>query len=198
MTSLSRTSFLGTLILTRVLLLIVFAAVGPWVVASDEHADEQPGQASHERHSTKGLHEVLIFFGATDDRGTWADTWGAEYGYSFMDGYAAGVFFDRAEGDVRSSVVGLAFWARLVKGLGLMFGPGVEYLDEAHVEEGDEGAHGEEGSKRHFLARVGLGYSFHVGKRYTIFPVVHADFVDQHIVWVTGVNFGVRFGKKMH
>jgi hypothetical protein len=194
MTNTSRSVSLVRFIVPRMLLLIAVAAIGPFVAASDEHAGEQPGQAVHAEHSTKGLHEVMIFVGATDDRGTWADTWGAEYGYSFMDRYAAGVFFDRAGGDVRSSVVGLAFWANLTKGLYVMFGPGMEYLDEAHAEEG---ADGEEGSKRNFLARLGVGYTFHVGKRYSILPVVHADFVDEHVIWVTGVNFGVRFGKKM-
>jgi hypothetical protein len=29
-------------------------------------------------------------------------------------------------------------------------------------------------------------------------PVVHADFVDKKVVWVTGLNFGVRFGKQQH
>jgi hypothetical protein len=193
-----RTTFRGGVILTRMLFLILFVAAGPWVGASEEHAEAETGQASHDAHGTKGLHEVMIFLGATDDRGEWANTWGAEYGYSFMDNYAAGVFLDRAEGQLRSSVVGLAFWAHVVKGLGLMFGPGVEFLDEAQAEEAGDESQGEEGSKRQFLARVGLGYSFHVGERYVIFPVVHADFVEEHIVWVTGVNFGIRFGKKAH
>jgi hypothetical protein len=198
MTNLPRTVSTGRVILARVLLTIVFAAIGPLAVASDEHPGEEAGQASRGEHSSKGLHEVLIFGGATDDRGEWATTWGAEYGYSFMDNYAVGVFIDRAEGQLRSSVVGMAFWARVVKGFGVMFGPGVEYLDEAHVEDGEDGSHGEEGSNRHFLARFGVGYSFHVGKRYTLMPVVHADFVDKRVIWVTGLNFGIRFGKKVH
>ena len=128
----------------------------------------------------------------TDDRGEWAETLGAEYLYSFMDDYAVGVFLDHAGGELRSSVLGVAFWARLVKGLGVMFGPGIEYLEEAHAEDG---GHGEAGSERQFLARFGAGYSFHVGKRYSLMPVVHADFVDGKVVWVTGLNFGIRFGK---
>ena len=179
-------------------LLIALVAIGPSAVASDEHAGEEPGHASTGEHRSKGVHEVLIFGGATDDRGEWAGTLGAEYGYSFMDGYAVGAFFDHAGGQLRSSVVGLAFWARVSKGFGVMFGPAVEFLEEAHGEEGDHGTHAEEGPKRHFVARFGVGYAVHVGKRYTLMPVVHADFVDKHVVWVTGLNFGIRFGKKMH
>jgi hypothetical protein len=180
------------------LLLVVLAAIGPSVAASDEHSDGTAGETSHQTHIPKGLHEVMIFVGATDDRGTWAETWGAEYGYGFMDNYSVGVFFDRADGDLRTTVAGLAFWANVTKGFSVMFGPGVEYLDEAHGEEGEHGSHDEEGSKRKFLARLGVGYSFHVGKRYTLLPVVHADFVDGSVVWVTGVNLGFRFGKTLH
>ena len=198
MTNPSRTVSQGMGIVTRMLLLIVLAAIGPSVAASDEHSDGTTEGTSHETHLPKGLHEVLIFAGATDDRGTWAETWGAEYGYGFMDNYSVSVFFDRAAGDIRSTVAGLAFWANVVKGVVVMFGPGVEYLDEAHAEEGDHGTDGEEGSKRNFLARFGVGYSFHLGKRYTILPVVHADFVEGKVIWVTGVNFGFRFGKTVH
>jgi hypothetical protein len=198
MTDSFRTVSQGRVIATRILLLIVLAAIGPSVAATDEHSDGAAGETSHETHLPKGLHEVMIFAGATDDRGTWAETWGAEYGYGFMDNYTVGAFVDRAGGDVRATVVGLAFWANVVKGFVVMFGPGVEYLDEAHSEEGDHGAEGEEGSERNFLARFGVGYSFHVGKRYTVLPVVHADFVEGNVVWVTGVNFGFRFGKTVH
>ena len=198
MTNSSRTVSRGRVIVPRMLLLIVLAAIGPSVAASDEHSDETTGGTSHETQLPKGLHEVMIFVGSTDDRGTWAETLGAEYGYGFMDNYSVGVFFDRAAGDIRSTVVGLACWANLVKGFVVMFGPGVEYLDEAHAEEGDHGTDGEEGSKRSFLARFGVGYSFHFGKRYTILPVVHADFVEGKVVWVTGVNVGFRFGKTVH
>jgi len=195
MTDSSRIVSAGSLIVSRLLILIVLAVLGPIAIASDEHAGDEPWVATHGKHDMKGTHEVAIFVGATDDRREWASTWGAEYGYFFMNDYSVGVFLDRAQGDLRSSVVGLAFWARVTKGLMLMFGPGVEYLDEAHGEDGD---HGEEASKRHFLARIGVGYSFHVGKQFTILPVIHADFVDEHVVWVTGVNFGIRFGKKAH
>ena len=198
MTNSSRTVSRGRVIVPRMLLLIVLAAIGPSVAASDEHSDETTGGTSHETQLPKGLHEVMIFVGSTDDRGTWAETLGAEYGYGFMDNYSVGVFFDRAAGDIRSTVVGLSCWANVVKGFVVMFGPGVEYLDEAHAEEGDHGTDGEEGSKRSFLARFGVGYSFHFGKRYTILPVVHADFVEGKVVWVTGVNVGFRFGKTVH
>jgi hypothetical protein len=193
-----RTVSPGWVIVARLLLSLVLAAVGPLTVASDEHTGEEPGHTSHEAHLPKGLHEVLIFGGATDDRGEWADTWGAEYGYGFMDNYTVGVFFDRAEGQLRSSVVGLALWANVAKGFSVMFGPALEFLDEAHEEEGDHGSHAEEGSKRQFLARIGVGYSVHVGKRYTLMPVVHADFVEKRVIWVTGLNFGIRFGKTVH
>ena len=190
MTDSFRTPSSSSRIATRLLILIVLAVLGPIAIASDE-----PSSATHGERDMKGTHEVAVFVGATDDRREWAPTWGAEYGYFFMNDYSVGVFLDRAQGDLRSSVVGLAFWAHLAKGWMLMFGPGVEFLDEAH---GEDGGHGEEASKRHFLARIGVGYAFHIGKRYTILPVVHADFVDEHVVWVTGANFGIRFGKKAH
>lgn len=195
MSSSSRIVSPCTVIVVRLLLSILLAAVAPLAVASDEQAGHEPDQASHGRHYTKGMHEVVIFVGATDDRGEWVETFGAEYLYSFMDNYAVGAFLDRAGGELRSSVLGVAFWARVVKGFGVMFGPGIEYLDEAHTEDGGHDTQGEEASKRQFLARFGVGYSFHVGKRYSLMPVVHADFVDGKVVWVTGLNFGIRFGK---
>ena len=83
----------------------------------------------------------------------------------------------------------------MVKGLVVNFGPALEFLDEPHSENGD---HGDGGSEREFLARTGIGYAFHVGKRYSVVPTLYADFVDEHVIFVGGVNFGVRFGKKVH
>ena len=99
---------------------------------------------------------------------------------------------------MRSTVVGVAFWANVAEGFSVMIGPALEFRDESHDEEGGHGAPSEEASERKFLARIGVGYSFHFGKRYTLMPVVHADFVDKNVVWVTGLNIGFRFGKTVH
>jgi hypothetical protein len=180
-----------------IVLTLSVVAFGPATVASEEAGSTHAESASHGGHQPQGRHELLLFLGATDDRGDWAETWGAEYGYRFMDGYYVGAFVDRAQGDIRATVVGAAFWARVVRGFMFMFGPGIEFLDEAHEEQGEHATEGGEASKRHFLARVGTGYAFHVGK-YAIMPVVHADFVDGNIVWVSGVNLGLSFGGKKH
>ena len=187
----------GALTAASVLTFAVIA-LGPATVASEEADPSHTETSSHGAHQSQGRHELLLFVGATDDRGDWAGTWGAEYGYRFMDHYYVGAFVDRAQGDIRATVVGAAFWARVVRGFGFMFGPGIEFLDEAHEEQGEHAAEGGEASKRHFLARVGTGYAFHVGKRYTILPVVHADFVDGNIVWVSGVSFGLSLGGTKH
>jgi hypothetical protein len=194
----NRTSSAGRLRAVRLLLVIVLATVGPIAAASDEHGGEQTAEATHGKHSSKGMHELALFLGTADDRGEWADAWGAEYGYSFMDNYVVGAFLERAEGNLRTSVVGVSFWARVVGSLGATFGTGVEFLDEAHGTEGEGEAQGEGDSKRHFFARTGLAYTVHLGKRYFILPVINADFVDEHIVMVGGVSFGIQFGKKAH
>jgi hypothetical protein len=84
------------------------------------------------------------------------------------------------------------------KGLDLFAGPGVEFSggeEEEHGEEHDEGEeHGESnGWDAKFLIRVGIGYVFEIGERYSLAPGIALDFIGREQALVYGVDFSVSF-----
>jgi hypothetical protein len=91
-------------------------------------------------------------------------------------------------------------------GLKIFAGPGLERKPRRRSEEnGESHNHGSEthnddetsGSENLFLFRVGAGYSFEFGGRYSITPGLELDFIkEEHEVakaLVYGVSFGIAF-----
>jgi hypothetical protein len=128
-------------------------------------------------------HEVAVFVGVTDDRG--------EYAYLFTERMAVGAFFDKAEGDLRATVLGGLFYFHPTRRVVLVVGPGVEWLDPP----ASDGAHGSEHaeSETEFLIRVGALYDFPLSKRVALLPAIYADFVNSEVIWVGGIELVYRF-----
>lgn len=48
-------------------------------------------------------------------------------------------------------------------------------------------------SKTQFALRLGAGYEFELGERFTITPEINADVIGGSVTWVYGLSFGLRF-----
>jgi hypothetical protein len=119
-----------------------------------------------------------------------------EYARRIRPNLAIGGLGDYAGGDLRNLVLGVpVFWWPHVTDWGalkLLAAPGVEFHNgrnggsvEHHKSEGGE--HPDE-DDTHFLFRIGMAYSFHLGESFGIEPAVNLDFVNSEEVWVYGVN----------
>jgi len=73
-------------------------------------------------------------------------------------------------------------------GLSLKVAPGVEHGTVVRDEGGEP-----EDEGREFLFRIGVGWEFEIGRRWSATPEVNLDFVDGRRTWVYGVSLGVRF-----
>ena len=75
----------------------------------------------------------------------------------------------------------------ITEGLGIKAGPGLE----GSTEEPEAG--GESESTTEFALRLGAGYEFELGGRFTLTPEINADLIGGHVTWVYGLSFGVGF-----
>lgn len=89
---------------------------------------------------------------------------------------------------------------RLWKRLDVYAGPGVEFSEEHEHDEGDEEENhhaGEDGDSASweatFLVRVGVGWLFEIGERYSLSPGVALDFIGQEQALVYGAEFSIKF-----
>ena len=197
-------------------IIVLSAAVALWwapVGAEETHPETDTHAESADHHDDTGHHDdadhhghsdhhfnngLALFLGVTAEPGHGNEfTVGFEYARWLSPNWAIGGLIDRAGGDQRNYVLAPAvFWKPFGKGLLLLAAPGIEWHDgrggevdhhlKASEPEIDEDA-------TYFVMRLGVGYSFHVGERYGLVPMVNLDLVDGHKVWVYGVNFEVMF-----
>ena len=126
-----------------------------------------------------GEQALALFVGITDDRGDNAFSMGLDYEYHLSELIGVGGLLDVAGSDVRSFVVGVPVFFHPVGGLLLLAAPGVEHQNDGSNE---------------FLIRIGVGWEFEAGERFTIIPIANIDFVDGDKVYVYGVDFGYKLG----
>jgi hypothetical protein len=87
----------------------------------------------------------------------------------------------------RNWLVVFPVYFHVTEGLGVKAGPGLE----GSKEESEEGADSE--STTEFALRLGAGYEFELGERFTITPEINADLIGGNVTWVYGVSFGLKF-----
>ncbi len=180
------------LVIVHIFLLVAAAAV-----ASDEHH----GSAEAAEHNASGHHEYknefALFLGGTDEKGHATEsTFALEYQRELAAGWALGGIIEHAGGDLRNTIFVVPVYWKPVAGLLLLAGPGVEYHEGREGGEhfaSDKSEVKSDENEIYFLFRVGTGYSFHVGERYSIVPNVNVDFVNSEEVLAYGVSFGVMF-----
>lgn len=168
-------------------------------VSHDAH--EQPGEESeHGEHDGEHLglrNEIVLFLGATDEPGHSTEpTWGFEYIYEFSHRWGIGGFFDYAGGSLRNAVIGVPIVYTPGGRWLVTAAPGMEYHNRrgGSVEHQKADEHGEtDENEKHFLFRVGAGYSIAIAEHYSMTPAVYLDFVKGERVWVYGLNFAYKF-----
>ena len=170
------------------------------VAPLDEPTAEHVDEAEHQEHETEHLgfrNEIVVFLGATDESGHPTEfTSGLEYIYEFAHRWGVGGFIDYAGGSLRNMVVGLPVVYYPGGRWLLTAAPGIEFHNGRgeSVEDHKADAHGEtDENERHFLFRVGAGYSIAIAEHYSMAPTVYLDFVKGEKVWVYGLNFAYKF-----
>jgi len=156
---------------------------------------EEPHGEGHERaendsghHLREHKNEVAIFLGLTDEAGHDSEfTLGVEYKRRIAERWAVGGAFDYAGGELRNAV--LTHNGRGGGGHGE--GPSTDGGCGCGKSAAEHGEVDEDST--HFLLRIGVGYGFHLGRRFGIVPGVYLDFVDNEEVWVYGLNFTYGF-----
>ena len=120
-----------------------------------------------------------IVAGTHEDESTYF-TLGVEYKRELSELFALTAVGELVlEGDGREGVLVFPVILQPWRGLHLLAGPGFEHS-------------GEDGNS--FLFRVGVGWGFEVGERYSLTPAVEFDFVDGDDGVDQVVVFGVSFG----
>ena len=167
--------------------------------ATDEAADHSEATEQQE-HGAEHLglrNEIVFFIGVTDEPGHPTEfTWGLEYIYEFAHRWGIGGFIDHAGGSLRNVVVGVPIAYNPGGRWLVMAAPGIEYHNGRgdSVDDHETDGHGEtDENEKHFLFRVGAGYSIAIAEHYSMAPTVYLDFVKGEKVWVYGLNFAYKF-----
>jgi len=182
-------------------LVISLLAIMPAMADDAHHGHGEEGEpAASAHHGFR--HEIALFLGGTDEHGHDTEfTLGLEYIYSLAPKWGIGGVLEHAGGQLRNTILAVTGYFKPVSGLLLTAGPGIEY----HEGRGDGGCGCEHDVHRatfsdpgnvdkdetYFLFRVGAGYAFHVGERYSVTPAVYVDFVNNEEVVVWGLSFGM-------
>jgi opacity protein-like surface antigen len=158
---------------------------------SGTHGD---GHAGHPHH-------VSLTVGAADN-GHLDETGlsiGAEYRYALNERFAIGPMLDYTTYDHETTtlLVAALFWRPHGGRFQLFGGPGIEFVEAEHhstpvtpvplssAAEADE-------DDSEFAFRLGAGYDLPLGK-FSLTPLVSADFIDGHTTWVYGIALGFGF-----
>jgi len=165
--------------LSSLSLLIVCLCAGPLIAQESEVAD------------IEYKNEVELFVGGVTETEQSASGFGIglEYNRRLSPRWSIGV--EAVEiattGVTRSWLVVVPVYFHITEGLGIKAGPGLE----GSTEEPEAG--GESESTTEFALRLGAGYEFELGGRFTLTPEINADLIGGHVTWVYGLSFGVGF-----
>jgi len=156
----------------------------PLQASASEHGNEA---SSHGEHETEHHLNHLAFFGGITKESSHGHTleeatFGIDYVRHVSPHFGLGAIVDHAGGEIDSTVLAASVVWHPVGGLYLLAAPGVEWVDDEHGSSDSE-----------FLVRVGIGYDFEIGERFTLGPVYNVDFVDGEEIQVFGLTFGFGF-----
>jgi len=149
-----------------------------------QESDSEPGE--RERRNA-----VELFVGGVTETEESASGFGfgIEYNRRFSRRWSIGVeAIELSTTDVtRNWLVVFPVYFHVTEGLGVKAGPGIE----GSKEESEDGGGTE--STTQFALRLGAGYEFELGERFTLTPEINADLIGGNVTWVYGVSFGLRF-----
>jgi opacity protein-like surface antigen len=178
---------------TGLFLAAALCAMPTMTLAAEEHGDAHgDGHSSH-------LHHVSLTVGAADN-GHLDETGfsvGAEYRYALNERFAIGPMLDYTTYDHENTtlLVAALFWRPDGGRFQLFGGPGVEFVDAEHHASPETPvplASAEDEDDSEFAFRIGAGYDVPLG-RFSLTPLISADFIDGHTTWVYGIALGFGF-----
>jgi hypothetical protein len=139
------------------------------------------------------MHHFNLLAGESHADGKNGFAIGGEYEFRFHHRLGMAVTGEHVGQDFRESVVVFTPVVHPWKQLWLAGGPGFDHKDEA-VEVAEAAGEGGMAEKRtRGLFRVGGGYTFELGRGFTIGPDLAVDFLSGEQVLVYGVSFGWGF-----
>jgi hypothetical protein len=166
---------------------ILFCCVSSPLLAQEARAGEQEaGEKEKERRNSVELFVGLVT--ETDESATGPGI-GIEYNRRLSSRWRVGIeAVELSTNDVsRAWLVVVPVYFNPIGGLGLKAGPGLEGASE----EPEDG--GESETTTQFVVRVGAGWEFELGERFTLTPEANLDLVGGSASLVYGVSFGLRF-----
>jgi hypothetical protein len=190
------------------LLAAATVSVAPaWAEDSSSHSTPA---AAHGASGGQHFHpnELALFLGGTREGAVDESffTVGGEYERRFNPHWGLSMVAEYIS-DADSWVVVFPFILRPVPGYGLKLfaGPGFQNKPPHHHADAHEEMHlaaaepgpvheNEEGRETFFLLRVGAGYSFEFGERYSLTPALALDLTRENDEWKDGLVFGLTFG----
>jgi len=170
---------------------------------AQEHAEQHDADEADPHAHYKNV--LGLFLGNTNERVDGGEvteqgfTYGIEYARRITPRFSLGGVLERASGEIRGTLLIAQASYRLVGGLFVIGGPGVEFRD-AHSEEpahhdglsADSEAPSRERDTTVFLMRIGAMYEFEFG-RWLLAPTVAVDFVGRDEALVVGASVGYVF-----
>jgi hypothetical protein len=146
---------------------------------------------AQETAEEESRNSVELFLGAVTetDESTTGPGIGIEYKRRLSDRWSLGIeALELSTNDVsRDWVVVVPAYYRLVKGLGVKAGVGLEG-SQSKPEDG-----GASESETQFLVRFGAGWELELGRRFTLTPEVNVDLVGGAVTLVYGASLGLGF-----
>ena len=167
--------------------LVLFCCFSSPLLAQETRDGEQEaGEKEKERRNSL---ELFVGFVTETDESATGPGFGIEYKRQISSRWYLGVeAIEISTNDVsRSWLVVVPAYFNPLSGLGLKAGPGLE----GSSEEPEDG--GESGTTTQFVVRVGAGWEFELGERFTLTPEANLDLVGGSASLVYGASFGLRF-----
>jgi hypothetical protein len=169
------------------LLPICLVAVSLTLVPAVGRAQESDGEPEERERRNS----VELFVGGVTETEESASGFGfgIEYNRRLSRRWSIGVeAIELSTTDVtRNWLIVFPVYFHLTEGLGVKAGPGLE----GSKEKPEDG--GESESTTQFALRLGAGYEFELGERFTLTPEINADLIGGNVTWVYGVSFGLKF-----
>jgi len=158
----------------------------PLLAQEARDGEQAAGEKGKERRNSV---ELFVGFVTETDESATGPGFGIEYQRQISSRWYLGVeAIELSTNDVsRSWLVVVPAYFSPLGGLGLKAGPGLE----GSSEEPEDG--GESETTTQFAVRVGAGWEFELGERFTLTPEANLDLVGGSATLVYGVSFGLRF-----
>ena len=175
-------------IITILLANLIFAMFS---ASAQEHTQHDDAQA-HEHDTHYHKNHVALLVGATSNlsHSSTLFTAGVDYEFRFHEKIGIGFGAELLTGDATEYVLGIPVFIHPVSSLKFNFGPLLVLLEE-HSD--DHSTEPETEMVSEFGLRIGVAYDFHIGKRFSLTPMVNYDYVNKSSAVMYALGFGIGF-----